>query len=109
MAFWVYPFIIPVLRRFDRAAYCAAPRFTDTLRLAKPKPGSLVKPSAAKTAPLEDSLLALHGSVARLITMIQENAAGMEREREILNKLPLLDFYNDDLLRNISAIRIREQ
>jgi hypothetical protein len=50
---------------------------------------------------MEDSLLALHGSVARLISMIQENAPGMEKEREILDKLPLLDFYNDDLLRNI--------
>jgi hypothetical protein len=54
---------------------------------------------------LEESLLDLHGSVSRLIKVIQENANGMERSQEILDKLPLLDFYNDDLLRNIQSMR----
>lgn len=56
-------------------------------------------------AQLEDSLMDLHASVAKLIKAIQENAATMDRSQEILDKLPLLDFYNDDLLRNINALR----
>lgn len=56
-------------------------------------------------AQLEDSLMDLHASVAKLIKAIQENAVTMDRSQEILDKLPLLDFYNDDLLRNIHALR----
>lgn len=54
---------------------------------------------------LEESLLDLHVSVTKLIKVIQENATSLERSEEVLNKLPLLDFYNDDLLRNISNMR----
>lgn len=54
---------------------------------------------------LEDSLLNLHSSVRKLIRVIQDNATVMERKEEILDKLPLLDFYNDDLLRNIDALK----
>lgn len=56
---------------------------------------------------LEASLMDLHASVRRLIQVIQDNAASMERSDEILDKLPLLDFYNDDLLRNLSALKNR--
>jgi hypothetical protein len=56
-------------------------------------------------AGLEDSLLDLHHSVNKLIKVIQENAATLERGDEVLNKLPLLDFYNDDLLRNLGKMR----
>lgn len=56
-------------------------------------------------AVLEESLLDLHSSVNRLIRVIQENAVSLERGREIMDKLPLLDFYNDDLLRNIRSMR----
>lgn len=54
---------------------------------------------------LEDSLMDLHLSVLKLIKVIQDNAATLNQGQEILNKLPLLDFYNDDLLRNISIMR----
>lgn len=54
---------------------------------------------------LEASLLDLHASVNRLIRVIHENAHTLERSQEILDKLPLLDFYNDDLRRNISSMR----
>jgi hypothetical protein len=54
---------------------------------------------------LEESLLDLHTSVNRLIKVIQDNAASLDRGREIMDKLPLLDFYNDDLLRNIRSMR----
>ncbi len=56
-------------------------------------------------AALEASLVDLHTSVARLIKAIQSNAGSLNRSQEILDKLPLLDFYNDDLLRNIKTIR----
>lgn len=56
-------------------------------------------------AHLEESLLDLHASVAKLIKAIHENAGTMDRSQEIMDKLPLLDFYNDDLLRNITALR----
>jgi hypothetical protein len=56
---------------------------------------------------LEDSLLDLHTSVSKLIRVIQDNAAIMDKKEEILNKLPLLDFYNDDLLRNINSLKSR--
>lgn len=58
-----------------------------------------------KIAELETSLLGLHASVERLIRLIRENAATLERREEILDKLPLLDFYNDDLLRSIQNLR----
>ncbi|MDB5047153.1 MAG: hypothetical protein JWO30_224 [Fibrobacteres bacterium] len=56
-------------------------------------------------AGLEESLMDLHLSVNKLIKVIQENASSLERGGEVLNKLPLLDFYNDDLLRNIGNMR----
>ncbi len=56
---------------------------------------------------LEDSLLDLHHSVHRLIQVIQENAGTLGRGAEVLDKLPILDFYNDDLLRNINNMRGR--
>lgn len=56
-------------------------------------------------AELEESLLGLHESVNKLIKVIQENAATLDRGEEVLNKIPMLDFYNDDLLRNIQAMR----
>jgi hypothetical protein len=56
-------------------------------------------------AALESSLIDLHSTVDRLIKVMQENASGMERGQEILDKLPLLDFYNDDLKRNIASLR----
>lgn len=54
---------------------------------------------------LEESLLDLHVSVNKLIKVIQDNATSLERGQDVLNKLPLLDFYNDDLLRNINNMR----
>jgi hypothetical protein len=56
---------------------------------------------------LEESLLDLHVSVAKLIRVIQENAATLDRGQDVMDKLPLLDFYNDDLLRNIENMRAR--
>ncbi|MDB5104347.1 MAG: hypothetical protein JWP91_2036 [Fibrobacteres bacterium] len=56
---------------------------------------------------LEDSLMDLHLSVNKLIKVIQDNASNLERGEEVLNKLPLLDFYNEDLLRNIGNMRSR--
>ncbi len=56
---------------------------------------------------LESSLLDLHSSVAKLIRVIQESAASLDRGQDVLDKLPLLDFYNDDLLRNIGNMRAR--
>ena len=56
-------------------------------------------------AGLEASLMGLHLSVNKLIKVIQDNAASLDRGDEVLNKLPMLDFYNDDLLRNIEAMR----
>lgn len=56
---------------------------------------------------LEDSLMDLHVSVAKLIQVIQANAASLDRGQDVLDKLPLLDFYNDDLLRNIENMRAR--
>ena len=56
-------------------------------------------------AGLEASLIGLHLSVNKLIKVIQDNAATLDRGDEVLNKLPMLDFYNDDLLRNIEAMR----
>lgn len=60
-------------------------------------------------AALESSLKDLHATVDRLIRSIQENAGGLERGQEILDKLPLLDFYNDDLKRNIASLRARRR
>ena len=56
---------------------------------------------------LEDSLLDLHLSVGKLIKVIQESAGTLDRGAEVLDKLPMLDFYNDDLLRNINNMRSR--
>jgi len=49
----------------------------------------------------------LHISVNKLIKAIQENAASLNRGQEVMDKLPMLDFYNDDLLRNINNMRER--
>jgi hypothetical protein len=54
---------------------------------------------------LEASLVDLHTSVARLIQVIQVNGHRLEDGELILNKLPMLDFYNDDLRRNIDSLR----
>lgn len=54
---------------------------------------------------LEASLIDLHASVNRLIRAIHANAGTLERSGEILDKLPMLDFYNDDLLRNIRTLK----
>jgi methyl-accepting chemotaxis protein len=54
---------------------------------------------------LQASLQDLHGSVHRLIQVIQENASYLADSEAIMDKLPILDFYNDDLKRNIEAIR----
>jgi hypothetical protein len=54
---------------------------------------------------LEGSLLDLHASVHKLIKIIQDNAETLDKKNEILNKLPMLDFYNDELLRNIASLR----
>jgi hypothetical protein len=58
-------------------------------------------------ASLEDSLMDLHHSVNRLIRVMQEHADTLERGDEVLDKLPMLDFYNDELLRNIHNMRER--
>lgn len=59
-------------------------------------------------ASLEDSLMDLHNSVNRLIRVIQEHAGSLDRGAEVLDKLPMLDFYNDDLLRNIHNMKTRD-
>jgi hypothetical protein len=59
-------------------------------------------------AGLEESLMDLHISVGKLIKVIQQNAASLDRGQEVLDKLPMLDFYNDDLLRNIQNMRMRD-
>ena len=59
------------------------------------------------SAGLSASLMDLHESVNKLIKVIQENAADMDRGVEVMDKLPMLDFYNDDLLRNINNMRPR--
>jgi hypothetical protein len=67
-----------------------------------------MEPSLSNTdnlAGLEASLMGLHHSVTKLIKVIQDNASTLDRGDEVLNKLPMLDFYNDDLLRNIEAMR----
>lgn len=59
-------------------------------------------------ANLEDSLMDLHHSVNRLIKVMQEHAGSLDRGDEVLDKLPILDFYNDELLRNIHNMRERD-
>jgi hypothetical protein len=56
---------------------------------------------------LEDSLLDLHRSVNRLIQVMQDHAGTLDRGEDVLDKLPMLDFYNDELLRNIHNMRER--
>ncbi len=56
-------------------------------------------------AELQFSLGGLYASVSKLILLIQENADTLERKDEVLNKLPLLDFYNDDLFCHIQSLR----
>lgn len=57
---------------------------------------------------LEDSLLDLHHSVNRLIKVMQDHASTLACGEDVLDKLPMLDFYNDELLRNIHNMRERE-
>ncbi len=61
--------------------------------------------NAEKLVGLDESLMDLHQSVQKLIKVINENADSIHRGEEVLNKLPLLDFYNDDLMRNIQLMR----
>lgn len=56
---------------------------------------------------LEASLMDLHLCVGKLIKVIHENAATLDNGDAVLDKLPLLDFYNDELLRNIGNMRDR--
>lgn len=56
---------------------------------------------------LEDSLLDLHHSVNRLIKVMQDHAGNLDCGDAVLDKLPMLDFYNDELLRNIHNMRER--
>jgi hypothetical protein len=63
--------------------------------------------SSENLAGLEASLMDLHHSVNRLIQVMQEHACTLERGNEVLDKLPLLDFYNGELLRNIHDMRDR--
>jgi len=58
-------------------------------------------------AGLESSLMDLHHSVNRLIEVMQEHAGTLDRGDEVLDKLPLLDYYNGELLRNIHDMRER--
>jgi hypothetical protein len=53
---------------------------------------------------LHSSLEDLHVSVEKLIAAIQDHAKHVDDGEQILNKLPLLDFYNDDLKRNIEIL-----
>jgi hypothetical protein len=57
---------------------------------------------------LEDSLMDLHHSVNRLIKVMQDHAGTLDSGAEVLDKLPMLDFYNDELLRNIHNMRERD-
>jgi hypothetical protein len=59
-------------------------------------------------AGLESSLMDLHHSVNRLIEAMQEHAGSLDRGDEVLDKLPLLDYYNGELLRNIHDMRERD-
>ncbi len=52
-------------------------------------------------AELQNSLLDLHGSVSRLIKAFYDNVESLENREAILDVLPLLDFYNDDLAEQI--------
>jgi hypothetical protein len=61
--------------------------------------------STENLASLQDSLMSLHLSVGKLIKVIHENSHALNQSEEIMDKLPLLDFYNDDLLRNINIMR----
>jgi hypothetical protein len=54
---------------------------------------------------LGDSLMELHVSVVKLIGAIQGMAHALDDNEKILDLLPMLDFYNDDLLRNINKMR----
>jgi hypothetical protein len=58
-------------------------------------------------AGLESSLMDLHHSVRRLIEVMHEHAGTLDRGEEVLDKLPLLDYYNGELLRNIHDMRER--
>ncbi len=53
---------------------------------------------------LHQSLEELHASVEKLIGAIREQAPLLEDGDRVLDKLPLLDFYNDDLRRNIDNL-----
>ena len=64
--------------------------------------------SSQNLASLEESLMDLHHSVDRLIRVIQEHAVTLDRGDEVLDKLPMLDFYNGELLRNIRSMKSGE-
>lgn len=62
--------------------------------------------SPEKIQELATSLTELHVSVSRLIAVLHANAHQLEEAPSIMDKLPMLDFYNDDLKRNIEALRL---
>jgi hypothetical protein len=64
--------------------------------------------SPENTSSLEDSLMDLHHSVNRLIKVMQAHAGSIKSGGDVLDKLPILDFYNDELLRNIHHMRERD-
>jgi hypothetical protein len=64
--------------------------------------------SPENLASLEDSLMDLHNSVNRLIRVMQDHAGTLDCGEQVLDKLPMLDFYNDELLRNIHNMRERD-
>ena len=54
---------------------------------------------------LEDAVVQLHTAVNHLIWIIHENADFIPQGREILDKLPLLDFYNQDLITQLENLQ----
>jgi hypothetical protein len=94
----------PPIRRNSVPAWSAAGSELPSARRYQGAFGMSTTPKAS----LEDSLMDLHNSVHRLIKVIQEHAGSLDRGSEVLDKLPMLDFYNDDLLRNIENMRFRE-
>ena len=62
----------------------------------------------SQKAELERTLFNLHVSVSKLVHALNDNAGLFDNADEILNKLPMLDFYNDDLLTSIQALKRTE-
>jgi hypothetical protein len=71
-------------------------------------PVNCAKPSSEDITGLEDSVQQLHTAVNHLIWIIQENAAFLPGGRDILDKLPLLDFYNHDLLQQLESLQLNQ-